>query len=146
MAPNRSPRNPQTCDRHLARAFEFLGKRWNGVLIGTLSVGPASFAELARVVPGISESVLSDRLSELTAAGLVRREVVEGPPVGVVYHVTPAGLALAPALGELARWAHENLPEASPAPSLPAAPKPVAPAAPPARSGGARRPSRARPA
>ena len=147
MAPNRSPRSPQTCDRHLTRAFEFLGKRWNGVLIGTLSVGPASFAELCRAVPGISQSVLSDRLSELTTAGLVHREVVDGPPVGVVYRVTPAGLALAPALGELARWAHENLPELPPEPggaqpTPPAPPEPAARAA-PARRGGPRRPSRA---
>lgn len=116
MEPRPPARNPQTCDRHLSRAFELLGKRWNGVLIGTLSVGPASFAELSRVVSGISESVLSDRLSELGAAGLVHREVVAGPPLGVVYHLTPAGLALAPALGELIRWAHEHLPECSPLP------------------------------
>ena len=81
------------------------------MLIGTLSGGPASFAELCRGVPGISESVLSDRLSELAAAGLVRREVTEGPPVGVHYQLTAAGLALTPVLKELARWAYENLPE-----------------------------------
>src|SRR2546421_12835166 len=83
MTRNRTSHAPHTCDRHLTRAFAFLGKRWNGMLIGALSGGPASFAELCRGVPGISESVLSDRLSELAAAGLVRREVDEGPPVGV---------------------------------------------------------------
>jgi DNA-binding HxlR family transcriptional regulator len=40
--------------------------------------------------------------------------VVEGPPVGVHYQLTPAGLALIPVLQELARWAHENLPEPQP--------------------------------
>jgi DNA-binding HxlR family transcriptional regulator len=102
------------CDRYLTRAFAFLGKRWSGMLIGALSGGPASFAELCRGVPGISESVLSDRLSELAAAGLVRREVDEGPPVGVHYRLTAAGLALTPVLEELARWAHENLAEPPP--------------------------------
>jgi DNA-binding HxlR family transcriptional regulator len=111
MTPNRTSHPPHVCDRYLTRAFSFLGKRWNGMLIGALSSGPASFAELCRGVPGISESVLSDRLSELAAAGLVRREVAEGPPVAVHYRLTPAGLALTPALNELARWAHENLPE-----------------------------------
>jgi DNA-binding HxlR family transcriptional regulator len=111
MPTSRTDHHPHTCDRQLTRAFAFLGKRWNGVLIGTLSSGPASFTELCRGVPGISESVLSDRLSELAAAGLVRREVTEGPPVGVHYRLTAAGLALTPVLEELARWAYENLPE-----------------------------------
>jgi DNA-binding HxlR family transcriptional regulator len=110
VTPNRQSHTPHTCDRHLTRAFAFLGKRWNGMLIGALASGPASFAELCRGVPGISESVLSDRLSELAGAGLVRREVTEGPPVGVHYRLTPAGLTLTPVLKELARWAHENLP------------------------------------
>jgi DNA-binding HxlR family transcriptional regulator len=113
MPASRTDHRPHTCDRQLTRAFAFLGKRWNGVLIGTLSSGPASFTELCRGVHGISESVLSDRLSELAAAGLVNREVVEGPPVGVHYQLAPAGQALIPVLHELARWAHDNLPEQS---------------------------------
>ncbi|MFC0007621.1 winged helix-turn-helix transcriptional regulator [Micromonospora siamensis] len=104
---------PRTCDEGLARAFAFLGKRWNGVLLGTLAGGPAGFAELARALPGISESVLSDRLGELTRVGLVSRTVREGPPVGVSYQLTERGAALAPALRALTRWAHENLPAPS---------------------------------
>ncbi|MGR6319636.1 helix-turn-helix domain-containing protein [Micromonospora soli] len=103
---------PRTCDQGLAQAFAFLGKRWNGVLLGTLADGPAGFAELARALPGISESVLSDRLGELCRVGLVSRTVREGPPVGVSYQLTDRGAALAPALEALARWAHENLPAA----------------------------------
>jgi DNA-binding HxlR family transcriptional regulator len=101
---------PRTCDAALARAFGFLGKRWNGVLLGTLVRGSAGFAELKRAVKGISDSVLSERLSELAAAGLVRRTVEEGPPVAVTYHVTEAGQALMPALEALTTWAEHNLP------------------------------------
>src|SRR5260370_7690022 len=64
----------------LGRAFEFLGKRWNGVLLGTLRNGPAGFRELARAIDGISDSVLSDRLSDLAAAGLINPTVAQGPP------------------------------------------------------------------
>jgi DNA-binding HxlR family transcriptional regulator len=101
----------RACDAALARAFAFLGKRWNGVLLGTLTMGPAGFAELKRAVAGISDSVLSERLSELTRAGLVVRSVEEGPPVSVVYRLTPAGDALLPALQALTTWAEANLPE-----------------------------------
>ncbi|NJC86173.1 winged helix-turn-helix transcriptional regulator [Planosporangium mesophilum] len=111
MADNRAAQDPRVCDQGLARAFAFLGKRWNGLIIGTLAVGPAGFAELVRAIPGISESVLSDRLAELATAGLVSRTVREGPPVGVTYQVTERGATLVPVLDQLARWAHENLPD-----------------------------------
>ena len=100
------------CDRGaaaLGRAFEFLGKRWNGVLLGTLRNGPAGFRELARAIDGISDSVLSDRLSDLAAAGLITRTVDEGPPLAVSYALTDRGSALIPALGQIALWAKEHL-------------------------------------
>lgn len=101
---------PRACDAALARAFEFLGKRWNGVILGTLTNGPAGFSELRRAVSGISDSVLSERLTELSRAGLVLRSVNEGPPVTVDYRLTPNGDALLPALRELTTWAKHNLP------------------------------------
>ena len=98
------------CAAALARAFGFLGKRWNGVLLGVLLGGPAGYAELKRAVPGISDSMLSERLSELTKAGLFERTVDPGPPVSVSYRLTPSGQALSPALAALTTWAEENLP------------------------------------
>lgn len=107
-------RDPEhrACDAALARAFDFLGKRWSGVILGTLTSGPGTFSELRRAVAGISDSVLSDRLTELSKAGLVQRTVQEGPPVAVSYRLTAAGQALVPALDELMIWATENLPAA----------------------------------
>jgi DNA-binding HxlR family transcriptional regulator len=101
---------PRECNAALARAFEFLGKRWNGVLLATLLNGPATFSELRRSVHGISDSMLSDRLGELCRAGLVSRTVDEGPPVAVGYELTASGGALLPALHELTTWADQNLP------------------------------------
>jgi DNA-binding HxlR family transcriptional regulator len=97
-------------DEALVRAFDLLGKRWTGVVLGTLSGGPAGFRALARAVEGIIDSMLSDRLGELTAAGLVTRKVDEGPPVSVAYELSEAGRALLPALEEIRRWAEEHLP------------------------------------
>src|SRR3954452_15359928 len=100
---------PRACDAALSRAFEFLGKRWNGVLLGTLIQGPAGFAELKRGL-GISDSMLSERLLELTRAGLVERTVDAGPPVAVSYALTDNGQAVLPALQALTTWAQRNLP------------------------------------
>jgi DNA-binding HxlR family transcriptional regulator len=104
----------EACDRGraaLGRAFEFLGKRWNGVLLGTLRDGPAGFRELSRAVEGISDSVLSDRLSDLAAAGLITRTVDGGPPLAVSYALTERGKALLPALQQITLWAEEHLVE-----------------------------------
>lgn len=94
----------------LARAFQFLGKRWTAVLLGRLSEGPVGFRELSRAVGGVSDSVLSDRLSDLAEGGLVTRTVDEGPPLSVSYALTGSGRALMPALEQIALWANEHLP------------------------------------
>ncbi len=95
---------PICCDAALTQVFALLGKRWSGVIIGTLMQRPARFAELARGIPGISERMLSERLSELADAGLVVRTVDEGPPVSVTYALTERGEALRPALDALREW------------------------------------------
>jgi DNA-binding HxlR family transcriptional regulator len=95
----------------LAKAFRFLGKRWNGVVLGSLSEGPAGFRDLSRAIDGISDSMLSDRLSDLGRAGLIKRTVDEGPPVAVSNAQTDRGQALIPALEQIALWAREHLPD-----------------------------------
>jgi DNA-binding HxlR family transcriptional regulator len=98
-------------DATLTRAFDLLGKRWTGVLLATLRGSSVGFRVLSRAIPGISDSVLSDRLSELTNAGLLVRSVDEGPPVSVSYALTEAGQALLPALEQIGQWAGRHLPE-----------------------------------
>ena len=104
----------RSCDSALARAFNFLGKRWNGVILGTLAKGPSGFADLKRSVTGISDSVLSERLGELQAAALIVRTVESGPPVSVSYSLSDTGRALIPAMEALSKWASINCPETTP--------------------------------
>ena len=101
---------PPICSVGIRRAFDFLGKRWNGVIIGSLSEGPLGFADLRRSVGSITDSVLSDRLSELTRAGLVERIVTDTRPPGVSYQLSDAGRELLPILHQLGVWAADNLP------------------------------------
>jgi DNA-binding HxlR family transcriptional regulator len=115
MATTRQPRYgsaTEVCvrsDAALARAFEFLGKRWNGVVLSSLRDAPAGFRELSRAIGGISDSVLSDRLCGLAGAGLIVRTVDEGPPLAVSYALTDRGKALMPALEQISLWAQEHL-------------------------------------
>jgi DNA-binding HxlR family transcriptional regulator len=98
------------CDESLTAVFALLGKRWTGMVIGTLLEGPARFGELAGAITGITEGMLSARLSELQQAGIVHREVIPGPPIATVYSLTKEGAALRSALGALTDWAQAYLP------------------------------------
>lgn len=93
----------------ITQVFGLLGKRWTGVILASLMAGPVHFADLRRSISGISERMLSDRLVELAVAGLVLREVDEGPPLRVAYRLTERGAALKPALTELGEWAEKCL-------------------------------------
>jgi DNA-binding HxlR family transcriptional regulator len=100
----KSAERPSVSEESLIEVFSLLGKRWNGRVLAVLMDGPKRFAELRRAVSGISESMLSQRLGELIDAGLVGREIIEGPPLGASYALTESGMALRPALQELIRW------------------------------------------
>lgn len=86
-------------------AIELIGKRWAGAIVWVLAERPHFFAELAHTVPGLSDRLLSRRLRELEAAGLVERSVHPGTPARVSYALTKKGAALEPALRELRSWA-----------------------------------------
>jgi DNA-binding HxlR family transcriptional regulator len=79
-------------------------------MLATLRDSAVGFRVLSRAISGISDSVLSDRLSELSDAGLIIRSVKEGPPVSVSYALAEAGEALLPALEQIGRWADVHLP------------------------------------
>ena len=88
-------------------AIELIGRRWAGAILIALAEGPHFFAELGAAIPGLSDRLLSRRLRELEAAGLVERSVHHGTPARVSYALTEKGRALEPALAELRSWARE---------------------------------------
>jgi DNA-binding HxlR family transcriptional regulator len=88
----------------LATAFELLGKRWTAVILDTVATRPARFCEIQRAIPGLSDRLLTERLRELSAHGLVDREPAEGK---VVYDLTPLGRRLVPAFNEIRGWARQ---------------------------------------
>lgn len=97
-----------SCGVELTGVFRLLGKRWSGMIVGTLLQRPARFGELAKAIPGISDSVLNERLRELMAAGLIQRLLADGPTTAVLYQLTAAGLDFRVAFDELRAWAARN--------------------------------------
>jgi DNA-binding HxlR family transcriptional regulator len=95
---------------HFHAAVELVGRRWAGAILWTLSErGPHYFSELSAAVPDISDRLLSQRLRELEAEGLVERTVEAGTGARprVSYSLTDKGAALQPALEQLQSWASE---------------------------------------
>ena len=94
------------CPRY-EHATQLLGKRWTGLLLNALMQGSSRFCELTSLVEGLSDRVLSDRLRELEAEGIVRRVVFPQIPVRVEYQLTEKGLALKPVIDAIHTWAQE---------------------------------------
>jgi DNA-binding HxlR family transcriptional regulator len=86
-------------------AVELIGKRWAGAIIWALAQGPHYFGEISHAVPKLSDRLLSRRLRELEAEGLVERSVHPGVPPRVSYALTEKGRELEPAIRELGAWA-----------------------------------------
>jgi DNA-binding HxlR family transcriptional regulator len=86
-----------------------VGRRWTGAILQVLMDGPLRFSEVAQSVPELSDRLLSERMKELEARGIVERTVLPGPPVRVEYALSQMGRELGPALAELQRWANRWL-------------------------------------
>ena len=92
------------------QAVELVGKRWTGAILLVLMDGPLRFSEVRELVPDISDRLLSERMKELEAEGIVGRHVSDAGPVRVEYALTAKGQALEPAVRALKSWAHNWLP------------------------------------
>jgi len=103
-----SPRREACCPLY-HEAVELIGRRWTGAIIRVLMDGPMRFSEIAQSVPELSDRLLSERMKELEARGIVERTVDPGPPVRVHYALSQMGTELGPALLELQRWARRWL-------------------------------------
>ena len=89
----------------VAKALDVIGDRWTLLVIRELLLqGPCRYTDLKNGLPGIATNLLSDRLRELEAAGLVLREEAAPPVATTLFRLTEAGAGLEPALEALGAW------------------------------------------
>lgn len=98
------------CPRH-HRALELLSRRWTGHVLRVLKDGPHRFSDMRRGVEGVSDSVLSERLKEMEAEGLVERRVYSETPVRIEYALTEKGRGLQRIVEDIHRWADLWIPD-----------------------------------
>lgn len=97
---------PQMCPR-FEKAMELLSKRWTALIVFQLLQGPQRFARIEGSLPNLSGKVLSERLKELEAEGIIKRDVFPETPVRIEYKLTEKGKALAPLFDNILSWSSE---------------------------------------
>ena len=92
----------------VAHALDLIGERWALLVVRELVLGPKRFTDLQAGLPGASPDVLTQRLKELTAAGVTHRRRLPPPAASWVYELTEWGTELGPVLVGLARWSSRS--------------------------------------
>jgi DNA-binding HxlR family transcriptional regulator len=106
-------RNEERSMKSLPKAFgcpvefslELLGGKWKTVILARLKEGPLRYGELRRLVPQLSDKVLTERLDDLQSLGLIRRE---GAKRSSAYRLSARGETLKPLLQALYDWGQEH--------------------------------------
>ncbi|WP_327346195.1 helix-turn-helix domain-containing protein [Streptomyces europaeiscabiei] len=99
--------DPNVCG--VTAAITVIEGKWKTSLLWMLESGPHRPGELRRMLPGLSEKVLTQALREMETDGLVHRDVHDVLPLKTVYSLTPFGRELSEALGPLSDWGHRRL-------------------------------------
>lgn len=87
------------------RAIELIGRRWTGAILSAMLQGATRFTDIVHLVPGLSDRLLSERLKELEAEGIIVRSVHAETPVRVEYHLTEKGRDLSDVTDAVQHWA-----------------------------------------
>ncbi|MFQ6142061.1 winged helix-turn-helix transcriptional regulator [Streptomyces seoulensis] len=91
-------------------AIEMIGTRWTGAILRALFTDQHRYAQIKAAIPGMSDTMLAQRLRELQRDGLVERHVLPTTPVQVEYRLTRKGRELEPVLDAIIAWSHTWVP------------------------------------
>ncbi|ALG15193.1 winged helix-turn-helix transcriptional regulator [Kibdelosporangium phytohabitans] len=91
-----------------AQALDIVGERWALLIVRELLLGPKRFTDLRADLPGVSPTVLAQRLREFTREGVVHHRRMP-PPMSVhIYELTEWGCKLEPVIHMLGMWALQS--------------------------------------
>jgi DNA-binding HxlR family transcriptional regulator len=105
ITPDGLPEHPDGICVHFQRAADLLGRRWSTLIVSAMLAGATRFSDIRDEVAPISDTLLSDRLKQLEADGIIRRDVTPSTPVLIEYHLTDEGRDLERVIDELRSWA-----------------------------------------
>ena len=111
MRPSRYTRYDCDFGCPVEACLEVIGGKWKGVILFHLLGGTKRFGELARLMPAVTQRMLTRQLRELEADGVVARTVYPEVPPKVEYSLTASGKTLAPVREVLRGWGSDYLDE-----------------------------------
>ena len=89
----------------IAKGLDVIGDRWTLLIVRELLIrGACRYTDLKDGLPGIATNLLSDRIRELEAGGLIRREDAPPPVATTLFHLTETGAELEPVVEAIGRW------------------------------------------
>jgi DNA-binding HxlR family transcriptional regulator len=89
-------------------ALEVLGGKWKTVILAYLGEQPMRYSELRRLVPKLSDKVLTERLHDLVGAGLIVRQKSRSGAGADVYALSDRSKSLSPVLRRLYVWGKKH--------------------------------------
>ncbi len=87
------------------KAFQLLGKKWNGLIIRSLMDGPKRFSDIKALIPELSDRMLTERFKELETEEIVIRKVYPDIPVRIEYSLSDKGRDLKTSMDNIQQWA-----------------------------------------
>lgn len=94
----------------VATTLDLVGDRWTLVILRDMLTGKSKFSQFLESPERITTNVLTDRLAQMEAAGLVEKTPYQTRPRRYAYTLTDKGRALHPVLRAMCRWANAHMP------------------------------------
>ena len=92
----------------IERGMRLIGGKWKASILWHVQDTPIRFNDLARQLGGASKKMISQRLKEMEADGLIKRKVLSTKPIAVTYEITDFGKAALNTLNQLVKWVERN--------------------------------------
>ncbi|WP_225731955.1 MULTISPECIES: helix-turn-helix domain-containing protein [unclassified Nocardia] len=113
-AAQRRDREKQRYDAYLAECparqlLDRISDKWVSLVLNALADGPLRYAELARIIAGVSPKMLTQTLRGLERDGLIERRITAAVPVRVDYELTELGRSLGPVMAAIKGWAEARM-------------------------------------
>ena len=102
--------SPEQCPVDVT--LQVIGGRWKALILYYLRGGPKRFNEMRRMIPTITQRMLTQHLRELEADGIVDRKVFPVVPPHVEYALSARGVGLLPIMDAMAEWGAARMAEA----------------------------------
>jgi len=93
----------------VTQTMAVIGGKWKPIILFCIREDKKRFSEIKRLIPGVTQKMLTQQLRELEEQGIVHREIHPVIPPKVEYSLTPYGCTLIPILDAMAKWGKNHM-------------------------------------